>query len=108
MLSVKGKTNEGAFFADNGYLNASRFPNVGGNWSNGDNAGPFNVNVNTAASGTATTLGARLMCKFAGYFVLPRLSAKYKMRRAHGAGRADARTLLADCTSFNRIRTVTT
>ncbi len=37
-------------FADNGNVNSSNFPNVGGNYSNGTNCGPFNANFNNNAS----------------------------------------------------------
>lgn len=47
-------------FADNGNVNASNFPNVGGNYNNGDNAGPFNANFNYSASNTNSNTGSRL------------------------------------------------
>jgi hypothetical protein len=62
-FAIQGQVygSAGAFFADRGVLYASRFPSVGGIWSNGDDAGPFDVLVNPAASGTLAYLGARLM-----------------------------------------------
>lgn len=33
---------------------------LGGNWNNGDNAGPFNWNLNNAASNVNRNNGARL------------------------------------------------
>lgn len=39
-------------FADNGNVNASNFPNVGGNYNNGTNCGPFYANFNNNASDT--------------------------------------------------------
>ena len=40
-------------------MTASRFPNWGGNYGNGDNAGVFYVNFNNAASNTNGNLGSR-------------------------------------------------
>jgi hypothetical protein len=50
------------FSPDNWNLNTSSgyVANVGGNWSNGDNAGPLNCNVNNSASNTNTNIGGRL------------------------------------------------
>ena len=60
----KGGTVDGCW-ADNGNVNASNFPNVGGNWNNGDNAGPFNANFNNSASNTNSNISSRL-CYRAG------------------------------------------
>ena len=49
-------------FADNGNVNASNFPNVGGNYNNGDNAGPFNENFNNSATNTNSNIGSRMSC----------------------------------------------
>lgn len=54
--------NIGKPFADNGNVNTSNFPNVGGNYNNGDNAGPFNANFNNSATETNTNIGSRLSC----------------------------------------------
>lgn len=51
-------------FADRGNVNSSNFGNVGGNWNNGDNVGPFNANFNNNASNTNTNIGARLAHRF--------------------------------------------
>lgn len=48
---VRGSLSSG-FFADNGNVNASNFPNVGGNYNNGANCGPFYANFNNGASNT--------------------------------------------------------
>ncbi len=81
-------------FADNGNVNASNFPNVGGNYNNGDNAGPFNANFNNSATNTNSNIGARLSCiisrsilhrKGMGKSMQPQLLLK-----------KDGRTLIAD------------
>jgi len=36
-----------------------RFPNRGGNWNNGTNAGVFNTNLNNARTNTNTNIGFR-------------------------------------------------
>lgn len=47
-------------WADNGNVNASNFPNFGGNWNNGDNAGPFYANFNNSASETNSNISSRI------------------------------------------------
>lgn len=68
-------TNEGGFtakavsgsatthWADNSNLWAGCLASFGGYWSNGDNAGPFWLDVNYSASFANSSLGARLMYK---------------------------------------------
>ena len=48
------------FWCDNGNVNTSNFPNFGGNWNNGDNAGPFNWNFNYSATNTNSNIGSRI------------------------------------------------
>ena len=47
-------------WCDNGNVNASNFPNFGGNYSDGDNAGPFNWNFNNSATNTNTNISSRI------------------------------------------------
>lgn len=47
------------YFADGGTLNAGCLPLFGGNWSNGDYAGAFQLLVNASASNSYAYLGAR-------------------------------------------------
>lgn len=49
-------------FADNGNVNTSYFPNVGGCYNDGDDAGPFNANFNNSATNADTNIGSRLSC----------------------------------------------
>lgn len=46
-------------WCDNGNVNSSNFPNFGGNYDNGDNAGLFNVNFNNSATNTSSNVGSR-------------------------------------------------
>lgn len=48
------------YFADSGYLFASSLPYFGGDWSNADNAGAFNLRVLDSAVAVAANIGARL------------------------------------------------
>lgn len=48
------------YFADRGYVGASYFPDVGGDYGSGDYAGPFRANFYDSATGTATYVGSRL------------------------------------------------
>lgn len=48
------------YFADRGYVRASDFPNVGGDYSNGDYAGPFKAYFNYGATGAGANVGSRL------------------------------------------------
>lgn len=48
------------YWADYGRVSASGFPNVGGGWSNGDVAGPFNAYFNYSASNTNSGVSSRL------------------------------------------------
>lgn len=47
--------------ADNANLYASYYANFSGNWNNGDNAGPFQFNVNYATSNSNSNLGTHQM-----------------------------------------------
>lgn len=51
------------FYADHGYLGASRLAYFGGSYSDGDGAGPFRLTVYYSASTTRAFLGARLIYK---------------------------------------------
>ena len=46
---------------DNSNLNASCVAKFGGNYSNGDNAGVFNFNVNNTSSNTNANIGGHLL-----------------------------------------------
>ena len=46
-------------FSDNCNVNASNFPNWGGNYNNTDNAGLFNWNFNNSATNTNGNIGSR-------------------------------------------------
>lgn len=61
---MTGKTKKK--IADNAYLYASYYANFSGNWNNGDNAGPFQFNVNYATSNSNSNLGTHQMfdCSF--------------------------------------------
>jgi hypothetical protein len=61
---------------DNTNLNTSHLPNFSGNWSNGDNAGVFYLNVNHATDNSNSNYGTHQMFqnKNAG---LPCLLAKH-------------------------------
>lgn len=48
-------------FTDNANLYASYYANFSGNWNNGDNAGPFQFNVNYATSNSNSNLGTHQM-----------------------------------------------
>ena len=48
------------YWADRGYVNASRFPSVGGDWSSGDDAGPFFALFAYSASDSNTYISSRL------------------------------------------------
>ena len=48
------------YFADVGYVGASRFPYVGGYSGSGGNAGPFRANFSNSATLTDASLGSRL------------------------------------------------
>lgn len=48
------------YWCDYGNVNASNFPNFGGNYDNGDNAGCFNLNFNNSATETNTNIGSRI------------------------------------------------
>lgn len=48
------------FWCDNGRVNSSYFPDWGGYWSDGSNAGPFYWNFSYSAAGTNSSIGARL------------------------------------------------
>lgn len=47
--------------SDNANLNAGYLANFGSNWSNTDNAGVFQLNVNMSATNTNTNNGAHMM-----------------------------------------------
>lgn len=70
--SVQGGTETGfipkatsgsatTYYPDYGDLTASRIATFGGRWSNASNAGAFSLNVSYSTSGSASTLGARLL-----------------------------------------------
>ena len=46
--------------ADNGNVNSGNFANVGGNYNNTNNAGPFYANFNNSASNSSSNVGSRL------------------------------------------------
>ena len=48
------------YFADYGLVNSSHFPNVGGYYNCGDDAGPFRASFYYGASGTHSDIGSRL------------------------------------------------
>lgn len=48
-------------FTDNANLYASYYANFSGNWNNGDNAGPFQFNVNYSTSSSNSNLGTHQM-----------------------------------------------
>lgn len=48
-------------FCDNGNLNSSCVTKFGGNYSNGDNAGVYYLNVNNTASNTNANIGGHEM-----------------------------------------------
>ena len=49
------------FFADYGFLYASRLPSFGGGWANADAAGAFSLYASSGASASYAYLGARLL-----------------------------------------------
>jgi len=49
--------------ADNSNLYAGYLANFSGNWNNGDNAGPFWLNVNYSTSNANSNLGTQQMLK---------------------------------------------
>lgn len=67
-------------FSDNGNLNSGNLPICSGNYSNGDNAGTFYLNVNQATSNANANLSTQLM--FSNILkmekFLPWLLPKYK------------------------------
>ena len=48
------------YFADRGYVSSSVFPSVGGDYNDGDYAGPFYAYFYYGASGTSSRFGSRL------------------------------------------------
>ena len=50
--------------SNNGIVNASYFPNFGGNWNSSTYAGIFNLNVNNSATNTNSNIGARISTKY--------------------------------------------
>lgn len=56
MTGAKEKTT-----ADNANLYTGYCANFSGNWNNGDNAGPFQFNVNYTASNSNSNLGTHQM-----------------------------------------------
>lgn len=83
--------------ADNGNVNVNssntNFPNVGGNYNNGENAGMFNCNVNNNSTNSNTNNGSRLAsivtlhtymgCKMEIESPQPCHLAKYEVNNTH-------------------------